>query len=179
MIRSWGIVTLTTAAQPWFYDITTAAVALPDGNGIIKVTVASTTKYQVGDRIQVDPGQTDQDTLLVELIFSATVLYCKSEGNAKTHTHVTSTVICLDIACMDVLITNFSAADKVFIGSDSTVTATPGGSAFTAIGDYTSPASPSVFRLAGSIGGANTCRTTDGWMIGTNGQTVGVAAVVL
>lgn len=173
MVRSWGVVALTGAAQPWFGDLTTAAVGLGSAQGIIPVTVASTTRYRVGDRIILDPGQTDQDCLLVDTIFSSTVLNCRSEGEAKTHTHVTSTVLQLAIPCMDVIIQS-NAAAAVWLGSDSTVTAA-GGSAFFRV----DPTPSTPFRLAGSIGGSNNVRSSDGWMIGTSTQTVAVSAVVL
>lgn len=178
MIRSWGLVALSGAAQPWFGDVTTAAIALPQGNGIIPVTVASTTRYRAGDRIVVAPGTASQDTLLVDTIPSATVLNCRSEGNGTTHVHVTSTIIQLSIACMDVIIQAITAA-AVWLGSDNTVTNVGGGSAFYELEPFTAPAQPNVFRLAGSIGSDNTCRTSDGWMIGTGTQTVAVSAVVL
>lgn len=173
MVRSWGLVTLTGAAQPWFGDVTTAAMGLPSAAGIIQVTVAATKRYRVGDRIYVNPGQSDQDMLLVDTIPSATVLSCRSEGEAKTHTHVTSTILQLSIPCMDVILQS-NAAAAVWLGSDSTVTAA-GGSAF-----YRLDPTPSTpFRLAGSIGGANDVRSSDGWMIGTSSQTVAVSAIVL
>jgi hypothetical protein len=174
MIRSWGVVTLAGVAVPWFGDVTTAAIALPQGNGVIPVTVASTKRYKAGDRIIVDPGATDQDCLLVDTIPSATVLNCRSEGNATTHTHVTATLIELSIACMDVIIQNLSAA-VAWLGTDNTVTAIGGGSAFYELA--IPPAAPNVFREADSVAGVNTCRTNDGWIIGTG--SVAVSAVVL
>ena len=66
MIRSWGKVTISGFAQPWFGDVLTAAVGLPNAGGIIPVPVASTTRYKVGDRIYLDPGQTNQDLLLID-----------------------------------------------------------------------------------------------------------------
>ena len=173
MIRSWGLVTLTGAAQPWFGDVTTAAVGLAAGDGSIPVTVASTTRYGAGDRIVLDPGQTDADTLIVQGIKSSTVLLCYSEDGSATHTHVTNTILQLSIPAMDVIIQS-NAAAAVWLGSDSTVTAA-GGSAFYRV----DPTPSTPFRLAGSVGGANTVRSSDGWMIGTSAQTVAVSAVVL
>ena len=175
MLRSWGIVSLSGSAQPWFGDKLTAAVALPLG-GIIAVTVASTAKYQGGDRILLDPGQTNQDALLVDQIFSATVLYCRSEGGALTHTHASNALILLSIACAEIIVTNLSTANPVVLGSDNTVTVTPGGSAFTVL--YESSTQASIFRLTNCVE-FNAVRTSDGWMIGTSGQSVGVAAIVV
>jgi hypothetical protein len=172
MIRSWGLVTLTGDAQPWFGDVTTAAVGLPSSNGIIPVTVASTTKYQVGDRIVLDPDETNADTLLIDSIPSSTVLNCQIEGAAISHTHLNGAIIMLSIACMDVIIQS-NAAAVVWLGSDNTVTAA-GGSAF-----YQLAATPSAPFRESNCGDHNVVRTSDGWMIGTASQTVGVAAIVL
>jgi hypothetical protein len=172
MIRSWGLVTLTGSAQPCFGDVTTAAVGLPLGNGTIPVTVASTTRYRVGDRIVLDPGQADADTLLVEVIPSATVLTCVSEGNAKTHTHVTGTIIELSIACAAILYTAVTGnAGNTWLGSDSTVTNTGGGSAFT----YLSPGAS--YNLG--FPQWNSIRSSEAWMAGPSGGSVGVAAIVV
>lgn len=176
MIRSWGLVTSTATAMPWFGDVTTAAVALPGSSGIIPVTVASTTRYRAGDRIVLDPEQTNQDTLLIDTIPSATVLNCRLEGDGKSHTHTNGAIIQLSIACMDVIFDNVGTGEIV-LGSDNTVTAVPGGSAFKVLQPVTSPAQSNSFRLAGSIGSSNTCRTSDGWMIGSG--TLLVSAVVL
>jgi hypothetical protein len=177
MFRSWGKVTLTGAAQPWFGDVTTAAVGLPNGFGIIPVTVASTTRYQVGDRIYLDPEQANQDIVIVDSIPSATVLNCRSEGTAPTHTHSIGAIIQLSLACRDVIIQNIGA-DLVVLGSDDTVALTGGGSAFYELQPATSPAQPNDFRTSPSSA-VNADRTEDGWMIGTSGQTVFVAAKVL
>jgi hypothetical protein len=180
MIRSWGAVTLTGAAQPVFGDVTTAAVGLPSGAGIIAVTVASTTRYRVGDRIYLDPFQANQDLLLVGGIASSTVLNCTSEGGAPTHTHTTSAIIMLSLACLDVIVqSGASAGHAIVLGSDNTVTATPGGSAFYVIQPFTAPAEGNSFRLAGSIGNTDVCRTNDMWMIGTAADIALVSAVVL
>ena len=175
MIRSWGLVTSSATAMPWFGDVTTAAVALPSNSGIIPVTVASTTRYRVGDRIVLDPDLTNADTLLVDTIPSATVLNCRIEGEAKSHTHANGAIIQLSIACMDVIIQGVGSGEIV-LGTDNTVTAVPGGSAFYILQPVTSPAQPAAFRLTTSTD-YNTVRTSDGWMIGVG--TALVSAVVL
>ena len=179
MIRSWGLVTLTGSAQPWFSDVTTAAVGLGSAAGIIPVTVASTTLYRVGDRIYLAPGTNTQDMLLVDSIPSSTVLNCRAEGeNPTTHTHLSGAIIQLSIPCMDIILVSQGAA-VVWLGSDSTVTNVGGGTGFYPLQPATAPAQPNVFRLAGQVGNTNVCRTSDGWMIGTASQKVAVAAVVL
>jgi len=179
MIRSWGIVTLTGAAQPWFGDVTTAAVALPQGNGIIPVTVAATKRYRVGDRLILDPEQTNQDVVMVSSIPSSTVLNCVSEGQAVTHTHISGAIVQLSIAVEDVIL---QAVDgntaAVWLGSDNTVTVA-GGSAFHQLQKVASGAVPQEWREAGEASDANIVRTSDGWMIGTLNDKVGVASIVL
>lgn len=180
MIRSWGVVALTGSAQPWFGDVLTAAVALPRGDGIIPVTLAATRRYKVGDRIVLDPLQTNQDTLLIESIFSATVLYCASEGNAPTHVHSNGVILQLSIPAMDVSLQAVDGnAATVWLGSDDTVTAIGGGSAFYQLQKVTAGQPPAGYREAGSIGGSNNVRTSDGWMIGTAADKVAVGAYVL
>lgn len=172
MIRSWGFVALTGAAQPLFGDVATAAIALPQGNGIIPVTVGSTTRYRAGDRIVVAPGTANQDTLLIDTIPSATVLNCRSEGNATTHVHVTATVIQLSIACGEILLTGGVAnAGNTFVGSDSTVTNIGGGSAFTYV------ASGGSYNMG--FPQWNSIRTSDAWVAGTAADTLGEAAIVV
>lgn len=178
MIRSWGLVTFGTPAIPWFGDALTAAVTLP-GPGIdITVTVASTTRYAQGDRIVLDPLQTNQDILLVDSIKSATVLLCRLEGGGTPHTHANGALLLLSIACADVLIQNLSTADPVVLGTDNTVTLTPGGSAYYVIAFRVTTAQPSQYNMSPSAT-HNINRTSDGWMIGTNGQTALVSARVL
>ena len=80
MIRSWGQVTLTGSAQPLFGDTLTAAFSnLAPKNGFYIVTVASTTRYQVGDRIILGVGSgSPTNCLLVGQIPDSTHLYCTS-----------------------------------------------------------------------------------------------------
>lgn len=175
MIRSWGLVALTGVAQPWFGDVTTASVGLAPHNGQIAVPVASTTRYRAGDRIILEPETANQDIFLVDGIKAGgtTVLLCHSEGDAPTHVHASGVILQLSIPCMDVIIQS-NAAAAVWLGPDNTVTAA-GGSAFFRV----DPTPSTPFRLAGSIGGSNNVRSSDGWMIGTAAQTVAVSAVVL
>lgn len=186
MIRSWGIVALTGAAQPWFGAVTTGPVALVNpSNGEISVplSVADSKKFLSGDRVAIDPqvlisGVSITDILLIDRTdTTAGVLYCRSEGGALTHTHASGVILQLSIACMDVIIQT-NAAAVAWLGSDNTVVAA-GGSAFYQLQPATAPAAPNVFRLAGQAGNTNVCRTSDGWMIGTAAQTVSVSAIVL
>jgi len=170
---------LTGAAQPWFGDVLTAAVALPQGNGIIPVTVAATARYQVGDRIYLDPGQTSQDLLLVQQVYSSTVLYCISEGQKLTHTHTVGALVQLSLAVLDVQIQAVDGnSGAVWLGSDRTVTV-KGGSAFRQLQKVAAAAVPQDYREANGPGNNNIVRTEDGWMIGTASDYVCMAAVVL
>ena len=179
MIRSWGVVTLTGAAQPWFGDVLTAAVGLPQGNGVIPVTVASTTRYKVGDRIYLDPGQSNQDLLLVSKIASATVLNCISEGGMVTNTHAIGALVQLSLAVLDVQIQAVDGnAGTVWLGTDKTVTV-KGGSAFRQLQKVAAAGIPIEWREINGPGNNNICRTEDGWMIGTASDYVCMAAVVL
>lgn len=177
MIRSWGLVALTGAAQPVFGDVTTAAVGLATQNGDIPVTVASTTRYKAGDRIYLAPGTGSQDLLLVDNIPSGTVLNCKAEGNVPTHVHASGIIVQLSLACMDVIV-QLLGSHLLVLGTDSTVTVVPGGSAFYVLEPATAPAQPNAFRLGTSTDN-NTLRTEDEWMIGTAADTVLVSAIVL
>lgn len=172
MIRSWGIVTLTGAAQPIVGDKITAAFVVPAAGQLAKVQVASTTRYQVGDRIILGAGQTGANILKVVQIISGTILGCESEGDAVLSAWVVNTIIQLSIACS---IIKFQAitgnAGGVWIGSDNTVTNVGGGSAFEEIlgGGNDSIGQPP----------ANSIRSSEGWMAGTLNDKVGVAVVVV
>jgi hypothetical protein len=167
MIRSWGKVTLTGFAQPWFGDVLTAAVGLPNGAGIIAVNVASTTRYKVGDRIYLDPGQTNQDLLLIDSIPSSTVLNCRSEGQT-TNTHANGALVQLHLSVIDVQIQAVDGnAGAVWLGSDNTVTASGGGSAFRQLQKVTGGQTPNEWRSGYGID-HNESMTSDGWMCGTS-----------
>jgi hypothetical protein len=127
----------------------------------------------------LDPFQANQDLLLVGGIASSTVLNCTSEGGAPTHTHTTSAIIMLSLACLDVIVQNLSTV-VLWLGTDNTVsgTVTPAGSAFYGLQPVTSPAEANSFREAGSIGNTDVCRTNDMWMIGASGTAL-VSAIVL
>jgi len=177
MYRSWGVVTYTGAAQPLFYDTATAAIAIPGAGNPVIVTVASTAKYQVGDRIVAEPGAANSDTLLVFEIKSGTVMYCVSEGNVPTHAHAINSVLQLSIACREWGVQHLGAALAV-LGTDNTVTAVPGGSAFHVLQPATAPAQENEYRSSPSSV-VNGDRTNDAWIIGTSTQQALVYAKVL
>lgn len=171
MYRSWGFQTLTGNAQYLFQDKITAAMAVPPDGQDATLVVGDTTKYQDGDRITLDPGQADADTVLVSRIISATKLQVSSQG-APLHAHANNTVICLDLVCGQLLIQLLTgSAGSLYIGADSTVTNTGGGSAFVALaagGSY-------------NLGQAqwNPLRTTDVVIAGTLNDKVGIGAFVV
>jgi hypothetical protein len=168
MIRSWGKVQLSGFAQPWFGDTLTAAVALPRGDGTIVVTVGSTTRYKIGDRIYLDPGKSNQDLLLIQTIQSSTVLICISEGGATTNTHANGALVQLHLSVIDVQIQALDGnAGAVWLGSDSTVTATGGGSAFRQLQKVTAGQTPNEWR-SGYGADHDIAMTSDGWFCGTS-----------
>lgn len=186
MFRSWRVVTVAATAAPLFGDVTAAAVGLALGDGTIPVTVTDTTKYELGDRIVVAPEQLSagpvppagtliQDTLLVIGIPSATVLTCRSEGDAPTHTHPNGTQIMLSIACAEILVQAVvtNSADS-YLGADKTVTNVPGGSVvYDLFKDGSNP-----FRATHSVQ-MNAIRTSDLWLVGAAADKVIVGAEIV
>ena len=180
MIRTWGFQTLTGSAQPFFGDkITAAFVDLKATNGFYFVKVANAALYQNGDRIILGyGGSSPTNCLLVGGVNTTTnVLSCTSEGEAPVSSWVVNTPIVLDIACYGIMIQAALAnAGPVFIGADSTVTNTGGGSAFYELDNVSSvqPNSWSIWKYDGQ----NPLRTTEGWLAGTSTQTFAVAAFI-
>jgi hypothetical protein len=172
MIVTFGKQTLTGAAQPLFTDTLTASLAVPPHDVDPILTVADTTKYQVGFRISIDPGQSDVDLVKVVAILSPTTMRCSYEG-ATGHPHAVNTVIGLAIAAAEITIQPSSGdANSVFLGTDNTVTNVGGGKTFYEV----IPGQP--YRMTNS-GQYNTVNTADAWMAGTSAQTVIVSALVI
>lgn len=167
MIRPWGVQSLTGVAQPWFGDVLTAAFAPVGDGGPQKVTVASTTFYQVGDRIILGIGQANPTVLMVDRKFSATVLYCHSEGGAPIKAWASTTIIALAI---NVALISFQGVDgntsAIWLGQDNTVTVA-GGSAFRQIQKVAAASIPDWYDYRTATGGQNSINTDIGWMIGT------------
>lgn len=174
MIRSWGQVTLTGSAQPLFGDVLTAAFSnLAPTNGFYTVKVASTTRYQVGDRIILGVGSgSTTNCLMVGQIPNATTLYCTSEGNAPVSNWNNGTLIALDLACAYIEIqSTIGNAGIIWLGSDNTVTNVGGGSAFKQVtqGGSAPYGQPQW----------NTIRTNELWFSGTASDKAGVSAVII
>jgi hypothetical protein len=180
MIRTWGFQTLTGSAQPWFGDKITAAFSnvKPD-NGLYTVAVANAALYIIGDRIILGAGSANANVLLVEGVNATTnILSCASEGNAAVTTQVINTKIALSIACYGILLTGKSGnAGSVWVGADSTVTNSGGGSAFYEIGKVSAGTPQSPFSYW-KYDGQNPLRTTEGWVAGTLSDTFAAAAFV-
>jgi hypothetical protein len=171
MWRTFGIQTLSGNAQPIFGDALTANLVIkPDGSGVM--TVARTLIYQEGDRITLNPGGANQNTVLVEAIISSTQMVVAGQG-ATIFPHLSGTVLSLDIACSDIIIqAGPENNDAVYLGADSTVTNTGGGSVvFIVIPGY-------PFYTTNNVQ-FNSVRTNDLWMAGTASQFVTVAAQVV
>jgi hypothetical protein len=141
-------------------------------NGVDPIlTVANTALYQTGDRITLDPGQTDADTVLVTTIVSATKMQVSSQG-ATLHAHAVNTVIALDLVCGLVFINPITGnVGNLWLGADSTVTNAGGGSAFLSLYGGSS------FSLG--QGQWNVLRSTDQWMAGTLHDKVAIGVYVV
>jgi len=156
MWRTFRKQTLTGAAQPIFGDKLTAAMPIPPDGVDPIVNVADTTIYQQGDRITIDAGQTNLDTVLITTIKSGTQMQVTSQG-APYHAHAVNAIIALAIPCTEIL---FSGnASTLYLGTDNTITATGGGNVIYAI------LPGAGFRETYSANW-NTVRTDDLWMAG-------------
>lgn len=173
MIRTFGQITLGATSQPWFGDVTTAAIAAPVNSQYILVPVANTAIYQVGDRIILNPAGPVKSVLKVNQIVSSTVLQCQSEGYAEVPAYATATVIALAINCWKIDFQN-TGSDPIYLGADDTVTSSGGGSAFrellAAATDITN-----AYSIEKSTG-QNSLNTDEGWMAGSG--TILIAAHV-
>ena len=171
MWRTFGVLTLSGSAQPLMPDKLTAAMPIPPDGVDPIMTVANTAIYQVGDRITLDPGQTDADTVLVGTILTSTRMSVSSQG-ATLHAHANNTVIALDLCSGIILISPLSGnTGTLWIGADSTVTNVGGGSAFLPL------VGGSSYNLG--QGQWNVVRTTDQWLAGTLNDKVAIGVYVV
>jgi hypothetical protein len=178
MIVTFGVQTLTGAAQPVMGDVLTAALPIPPDGVDPIVTVASTKFYQVGFRFTVDPETASQDSYKVAAILSSTTMQCSLEGTVG-HAHSNGAIIQLSISCADVCVQALNGgAGPVVIGTDNTVTVTPGGSVVKVLDKSTTPAEENEWRMTAN-GQYNTVNTADAWMIGTANDKVLVYALVI
>jgi len=170
MIRSWGLQTVTGSAQPWFGDKLTAAfTGLKQPNGFYFVSVASAAQYQNGDRIILGAGGSSAtNCLFVGGINKVTnILSCTSEGDAPVSDWVNGTKIALDVACYGIMLSGKSGnTNSIWLGADSTVTNSPGGSAFYEIAKVSAGAAQTPFSIW-KYDGQNPLRSTEGWLAGT------------
>lgn len=150
--------------MPWFGDVTTAAIPAPANFQYLLVHVANTAIYQVGDRIILNPQGPTKSVLKVNKLASATVLQCQSESDAPVPAWPTATTIALAIPCWCLDFQCLGAA-VVTLGTDNTVTATPGGSAFRVMQNAVADIA-NVYSIKKSTG-QNSINTDEGWMIGT------------
>ena len=158
MWRTFRKQTLTGAAQPIFGDKLTAAMPIPPDGVDPIVNVADTTIYQQGDRITIDAGQTNLDTVLITTIKSGTQMQVTSQG-APYHAHAVNAIIALAIPATEII---FSGNASVFyLGTDNSITATGGGNVIAQVGAAVAP----PFRMTYSANW-NTVRTDDLWMAG-------------
>ena len=172
MWRTFGVQTLTGNAQPIFGDVLTAALAVQGDGTLATMTVANTAFYQVGDRITIDPFKTNQNTVLVEQLISATQMLVSGQS-AQIAAHLNGAILQLDIACADIIIQAGSQNDDaVWLGSDNSITNAPSGNiVFEVIAGY-------PFYTTNNVQ-FNSVRTKDLWMVGTASETAIVAAQVV
>jgi hypothetical protein len=180
MFRTFGLQTITgTNAQPLFGDKITVALPIPPAGIDSIVTVANTAIYQTGDRINIEMGTANQDTLLVTTILTGTTMQCTSQGGAAQHAHAINSLISLSIPCAEIIVQLMDATTaNAVLGSDSTVTTAPGGNLIQIL-YKTASGTPTVpFRFTNSVA-FNTIRTDDAWIIGTaNDKFIAVAEIV-
>lgn len=179
MLRSWRLRALVgTTAVPVFGDVLTAAVAIPPESGLALITVADTTLYRVGDRIVVDPLQTNRDSYRIATIVTGTTMRGYLEG-ATGHTHASAALVQLAIACQDVVATGVPAnAAATFIGSDNTVTNAGLGNVVGVLEKVDAGVQPPSFHLNGiGVTGQNPFNTAEMWMAG--GAADGIIAYAL
>lgn len=183
-LRSFGVQTLLGTAQPVLSDVTTAAVAVPPDGVDAYIPVANNLYYQVGDRIVLEPGTTNQDSYKVTAkrtaagATSTTFLQCSLEG-ATGHAHASGVQIAIAIPAIDVVVTPVDGgAGPVIIGADNTVTVTPGGSCCTRLDKTAAGTQANSWHMAGGVD-HNIVDSADAWMIGTLNDLVFVYALVL
>lgn len=180
MIRTWGFQTLNGNAQPLFGDKITAAFnALKAHNGLYVLTVANAALYVIGDRIilGVASGSTTNCLLVEELDTTNNLVYCASEGDAPVSAWANNTQLMLDIACYGLVIQPAVAnANPVYLGTDSTVTKTGGGTAFYELVNVSS-AQPNSFSFW-KYDGQNPIRSSEIWLAGTSTQAFAAAAFI-
>lgn len=178
MIVTFGLLTMSGAAQPLFADKITAALPVPPQGIDPTVTVANTAIYQTGFRFLVDAGQATQDVLRVGTILTSTTMKCSYES-AQPNAHAVNAVIALAIAASEIIVQLVDGgAGNAVLGSDKTVTTAMGGSAFykllkTAAGTQTVP-----YRMTDSAQ-YNVVRTDDVWIAGSSSDSYLPSAVVL
>lgn len=175
MLRTFGLQTITAAAsQPWFSDVTTAAIPVLASGVTIPVKVGNTKIYQVGDRIDIDPSTATQDSFIVDTIPDSTTLNCRVQGGGANKAHATAAVIRLAIACAKVEIQAITTTGSMWLGADNTVTNAGAGLAVRNLGPS---AIYSYSEGAGS--GPDPVNTAEGWVAGTPGDTfIAVATVI-
>lgn len=173
MWRTFGLQTLSGSAQPILGDKLTAAALITQGGAVAQLTVGSTAnnKYQRGDRLVLDPLQSNQDIVLVTGILSSTVLLVTSQ-DAKLQAHATNAIIQLAISFADLIVQCPSGnANHLYLGADNTVTNS-------GVGNVIADIQPAgSFTDLGNHD--NSYMTSDTWMAGTSTQNVIVAVRVV
>ena len=168
MIRTWGIQTLSGAAQGLFQDALAAPVSgIKSSSGLYTVTVATNSKYRQGDRIILGYGTGTTSTLLINGFGSSNLIYCASEGDAPVPRFASSAAIALSISCMGISVQGIDGnAGDIWLGGDMTVTNTGGGFSFRKLVKVSAGSQPSVYDLL-AHNSQNGLRSTDMTIAGT------------
>lgn len=135
-LRGFGVQSLTAStATPVFGTTTTSAIVLtPDRHtgrtdpgsqsSTSTVTVTSTQFFRVGDRVAVGPAAGPWDTAWVTAITAGTPPAGTLALKGLTSPHPTAQYVILNIACAGITVQPISVTASLYLGEDSTVSAT-------------------------------------------------------
>jgi len=135
-LRGFGIQTLSGTAQPVFGTQLTAAITLltPDrysGNtdprsqaSIAQAVVTSTQFFRLGDAVIVGPAAGPYDWAKVTKIAAGTPPAGTLTLQGLTTTHLATDFVILSIPCAGLTILPITVGSTMYIGEDSTVSAT-------------------------------------------------------
>lgn len=167
MTRYWGVVTLGSAAVPVFGDALAAAFN-PPSSGPGTIQLASTSRYQDGDRIILAPKTATAQTVLVQQVVDSTHLLVRAEQGLPLKAQLTATVIVMAMATYEVTVQGIDGATgPLWLGTDSTVTNVGGGTAIYQLAKVASAAQPNS-KTFSAWQGSNPKNTDFLWIVGTS-----------
>lgn len=167
MTRYWGVVTLGAAAVPVFGDALAAAFN-PPSNGPGAIQLASTARYQGGDRIILAPKTGTAQITLVQSIVDATHLQVVAEGGLPLKSQASGTIIVLANACYEVTVQGVDGGlGALWLGIDSTVTNAGAGTAIYQLAKVAAASQPNS-KVFSAWQGSNPKNTDSLWIVGTS-----------